>query len=123
MNKLKRQILTQIKDSGPITLMDYISTCLYDHNYGYYTTKQAIFSKGGDFITSSEASNLFSEVNSSSDDWGVVLPCSPKHRKASRKWQTDIFGTRTRKWKNDGIHNQSDTLIRYKPGYSTTSIA
>jgi hypothetical protein len=92
MNKLKRQILTQIQDSGPMPLMNYISTCLYDKNYGYYTTKQSIFSKGGDFITSSEVTNLFSEVNHSSDDWGLVLPRCSKYRKPTRKWQPNILG-------------------------------
>ncbi len=36
--------------------------CLSDPQFGYYTTKQKIFNKGGDFTTSAEVGQLFGEV-------------------------------------------------------------
>ena len=39
-----------------------MNICLYDTEYGYYTTKEHIFGARGDFITSPEISQMFGEV-------------------------------------------------------------
>ena len=117
MNPLKKQILLAINDSGPMSLMEYIKTCLTDDKYGYYTTKQSIFNKGGDFITASEASNLFSEVVSYTDDWNMVMHCCTKHRGKNRKGQNHILRTRAWLWQNDGVHSQSISITRLKQRY------
>ena len=59
---LKEKIKSKIKQNGPISVSDYMSMCLYDHEYGYYTTKDKIFGDKGDFITAPESSQLFGEM-------------------------------------------------------------
>lgn len=61
-NLLKKQIRDLIKAKGAISLGEYMNICLYDKNYGYYTTKEHIFGKHGDFITAPEASQIFGEI-------------------------------------------------------------
>jgi SAM-dependent MidA family methyltransferase len=61
-NFLKDKIKTKILENGPISISEYMSMCLYDPNYGYYTSKEKIFGQKGDFITAPESSQLFGEM-------------------------------------------------------------
>jgi len=47
----------EIKASGkPMSLSRFMELGLLHPEYGYYSTKEKIFSKGGDFVTSPEIS-------------------------------------------------------------------
>ncbi|MEX0344297.1 MAG: class I SAM-dependent methyltransferase [Rhizobiaceae bacterium] len=55
--KLKRQIM----QTGPISITEYMSACLFDPQLGYYTAQEP-FGRGGDFITAPEISQMFGEL-------------------------------------------------------------
>ncbi len=61
MNALTRQLVDQIAASGPMTLADFMTTCLFDPKHGYYTTQEP-FGRAGDFITSPDISQMFGEM-------------------------------------------------------------
>lgn len=52
----------KIKGSGPLSVATFMNECLLNPKHGYYATKQHIFGKSGDFITSPEISSLFGEL-------------------------------------------------------------
>lgn len=58
---LARRIAARIRATGPITLADYMQTCLLDPEHGYYATREP-FGQGGDFTTAPEVSQLFGEL-------------------------------------------------------------
>ncbi|KAK6453865.1 S-adenosyl-L-methionine-dependent methyltransferase [Scheffersomyces xylosifermentans] len=51
-----------IKTTGPISLSAYIRQCLTHPEFGYYTTRDPIDTRSGDFITSPEISSIFGEM-------------------------------------------------------------
>lgn len=59
--KLKQKIIAEIHQSSEkhIDFSDFMAAALYDDEYGYYTTQNAILGEAGDFITAPTLGNLF----------------------------------------------------------------
>ncbi len=63
MNPLKQIVIEEIKTKGvPMPLARFMELGLMHPKYGYYSTKDKIFNKGGDFTTSPEISQMFGEM-------------------------------------------------------------
>lgn len=58
---LKQKLLGRIAATGPMTLADYMRSCLLDPDHGYYTTRDPLGATG-DFITAPEISQMFGEM-------------------------------------------------------------
>ena len=58
---LKDHLLAQIKATGPLSIAQFMQTCLLHPTLGYYTTRDPL-DVTGDFITAPEISQMFGEV-------------------------------------------------------------
>ncbi|MEM7270328.1 MAG: SAM-dependent methyltransferase [Pseudomonadota bacterium] len=61
MTPLETIIRSQIAQTGPISLHDYMALCLGHPEHGYYITKDP-FGAAGDFTTAPEISQMFGEL-------------------------------------------------------------
>lgn len=61
MSRLKDRIARLIEATGPMPVSEYMATCLFDPEDGYYTTREP-FGPGGDFTTAPEISQMFGEL-------------------------------------------------------------
>jgi SAM-dependent MidA family methyltransferase len=56
---LVAELRARIERSGPITFRDFMEAALYHPRHGYYTTRPAATSRGGDYVTSAEVHPVF----------------------------------------------------------------
>lgn len=61
MTPLARLLMQRVRDSGPMTVADYMAECLLHPVHGYYTTREP-FGPHGDFTTAPEVSQMFGEL-------------------------------------------------------------
>lgn len=61
MNDLKSLLLERIAAEGPLSLADYMATCLMHPDHGYYTGRDPLGAQG-DFTTAPEISQMFGEM-------------------------------------------------------------
>lgn len=54
-------LAARIRTEGPMTLAEYMRTCLLHPRHGYYTQREAL-GTAGDFITAPEISQMFGEL-------------------------------------------------------------
>ena len=58
---LENLIVSEIRDNGPISIYRFMEECLYNDQFGYYSSKKNLIGATGDFITSPEISQVFGE--------------------------------------------------------------
>lgn len=61
MTPLARLLVERIRETGPISVADYMAECLLHPVHGYYTTREP-FGAAGDFVTAPMISQMFGEL-------------------------------------------------------------
>lgn len=61
MTALEVRIREEIRRDGPMSVERYMALCLFDPDFGYYTTREP-FGASGDFTTAPEISQMFGEM-------------------------------------------------------------
>jgi SAM-dependent MidA family methyltransferase len=61
MTRLAGLIAARIRDTGPMTVADYMAECLLNPRHGYYVTRDPLGAVG-DFTTAPEISQMFGEL-------------------------------------------------------------
>ena len=61
MTELVSYLQSRIEKNGPITISDYMETCLFHPKLGYYQKKNPL-GQSGDFVTAPEISQMFGEL-------------------------------------------------------------
>jgi len=56
---LRQRLSERIRADGPLPFADYMETCLYDPELGYYRRPRSPFGTGGDFVTAPTLGELF----------------------------------------------------------------
>ena len=72
MTPLEQILKSQIATQGPMSVAEYMSTCLLHPEHGYYSTRDP-FGAGGDFITAPEISQMFGELIGLTLGFGAVV--------------------------------------------------
>lgn len=62
MNELANKLAEHIRETGPMTVADFMAACLHDPAHGYYATRPLLGGAGADFLTAPEASQMFGEL-------------------------------------------------------------
>lgn len=61
MTTIEQILKDKINEKGPISVEEYMDTCLYHEQHGYYMS-QAPFGQKGDFTTAPEISQIYGEM-------------------------------------------------------------
>lgn len=61
-SSLRRRIVEQIRQRGPMPFSRYMEMCLYEPELGYYARPREQFGKAGDFYTSSDVHAVFGRL-------------------------------------------------------------
>jgi SAM-dependent MidA family methyltransferase len=62
LSRLKNMLVERILAQGPLPFVNFMESCLYHPEYGYYMSTRQRIGRGGDFYTSSSVHALFGQL-------------------------------------------------------------